>query len=438
MKLRGNRLAAAIAASVWSAASVALETPPGLDSAELELRNYYINQDQRSGDPDYSRVEEWGQSFILNLDSAYTPGTVGFGMDLLGQYAVRLDSGGRIGKDDLTRQPGDLFPLDDGQAADDFGRLDLTLKARAADTTLKLGAFEPDMPVLIRNDSRLLPQVFRGGHLDSEGIDGLTLHLGRFDKARQRNSSDYEGLLTRGGDQASDHFSFAGAEYELGDSLMLNYFVGELHDYYRQHFLGLRHELGLAAGSVRTDLRLFDSGSRGANARGEEGFGSTGVFRDGSDTGEVDNFTASARATYAIGAHELSLGFQQVNGDSDFPYVDNGDGASVYLITYAQLGKFQRSGERTWLADYRVDFADMGLPDLTFAVTYLRGTDIRALEGSERSEWERDLRLEYAPSKGALKNLNISVRHASLRSSVEDQRDIDEARLVLSYTVELD
>lgn len=418
----------------------ALPAMPGVQAgvvedanSELELRNFYINQDQRSGEPGYSRIEEWGQSFIFSVESGYTAGAVGLGMDLLGQYALRLDSGGRVGKDELTRQPGDVFPLDNGQAVDEFGRIDLTFKARAANTTLKLGAFEPDMPVLVANDSRLLPQVFRGGHLESERIERLTLHLGRFDRARQRNSTGYEDLRARGGDSGSDHFSFAGVEYQASDALTLDYFIGELDDYYRQHFAGLRHELGLAHGTLKTDLRVFHSSSQGANARGSDGYGVTGVFADGSDSGEVDNITASVRATYATDAHSFSLGYQQVSGDSDFPYVDNGDGASVYLITYAQIGKFQRSGERTWIAEYRTDLAKLGIPGLAFTATYLRGTDIRALDGDDRSEWERDLRLEYAPSDGLLKNFNLSLRHASLRSGAEDQRDIDEARVVLSY-----
>ena len=434
MKQRARRRAGSFALLLCGLPALAdAQSPLVADgNAELELRNFYINQDQRSGEPDYSRIEEWGQSFILGLESGYTPGTIGFGMDLLGQYALRLDSGGRVGKADLTRQPGDLFPLQGDQAAQDFGRVDLTFKARTAQTTLKLGAFEPDMPVLIRNDSRLLPQVFRGVHLESADIDNLTLHLGRFDRARQRNSTDYEDLLARGGERGSDHFSFAGAEYDVSDSLMLNYFVGELHDYYRQHFIGLRHEAELAQGSLSTDVRLFHSGSQGANARGREGFRVPGVFADGSDNGEVDNLTVSARATYEVDVHQFSLGLQKVSGDSDFPYVDNGEGA------YAQIGKFQRSGERTWIAEYKIDLGEAGAPGLSFAATYLRGAGIRAVDGADRGEWERDLRLEYAPEEGMLQNVNVSLRHASLRSTVADQRDIDEARLVVSYTIELD
>lgn len=128
---------------------------------ELDLRNFYINQDQRSGDPDYSRVEEWGQGFLLDAQSGYTPGTIGVGLDLLGQFGIRLDGGGRSGKEGITRDPGSLFPLEDDGARTEFGRIDFTAKARIADTELKIGTMRPSLPVLRNNDSRLLPQTFR-------------------------------------------------------------------------------------------------------------------------------------------------------------------------------------------------------------------------------------------------------------------------------------
>lgn len=125
---------------IASAVTAGLFTLPGLSLADqgfvagskidLSLRNYYINQDQRSGNPGYSKAEEWGQGFLLDARSGYTPGVVGFGVDLLGQLGVRLDGGGRNGKTGISRNPGVMFPLDSDQAASDFSRLDVAAKAR--------------------------------------------------------------------------------------------------------------------------------------------------------------------------------------------------------------------------------------------------------------------------------------------------------------------
>ncbi|MCM2318635.1 MAG: OprD family porin, partial [Pseudomonas sp.] len=93
--------------------------------ATLNLRNYYINRDFRHADSSaQSRAEEWTQSFILNVQSGYTPGPVGFGVDALGLYSVKLDGG------EGTRGT-QLLPIhDDGKPADDFGRLAVAGKAK--------------------------------------------------------------------------------------------------------------------------------------------------------------------------------------------------------------------------------------------------------------------------------------------------------------------
>ncbi|MDV1073138.1 OprD family outer membrane porin [Klebsiella pasteurii] len=91
--------------------------------ANLTLRNFYINTDNRSGDG-FSKQEEWGQGFILNYDSGYTEGPVGFGLSTLGLLGIRLDGGGKAGSPASGRQPGTVFPLDnDGRAVHQFGSL---------------------------------------------------------------------------------------------------------------------------------------------------------------------------------------------------------------------------------------------------------------------------------------------------------------------------
>ncbi|HAJ87003.1 MAG TPA: outer membrane porin, OprD family, partial [Pseudomonas sp.] len=56
-------------------------------TATLQVRNYYFSRDFSDivGPNQQSKAEEWGQGFILNFRSGYTPGTVGFGADAIGQ-----------------------------------------------------------------------------------------------------------------------------------------------------------------------------------------------------------------------------------------------------------------------------------------------------------------------------------------------------------------
>lgn len=53
-------------------------------SAKVEARNVYFNRDFRDGHSSSSqgasKREEWAQGFILNVQSGYTQGPVGFGV----------------------------------------------------------------------------------------------------------------------------------------------------------------------------------------------------------------------------------------------------------------------------------------------------------------------------------------------------------------------
>jgi hypothetical protein len=81
--------------------------------AKIEARNVYFNQDNRCGPAQPSKLEEWGQGFILNFTSGYTQGPVGFGVDALGMLGIRLDSGrGTHGNPNSVSQGGFVFPTD--------------------------------------------------------------------------------------------------------------------------------------------------------------------------------------------------------------------------------------------------------------------------------------------------------------------------------------
>ena len=139
--------------------------------------------------------------------------------------------------------------------------------------------------------------------------------------------------------------------------------------------------------------------------------------------------------TYKLSNHGLGLGYQKMSGDSDFAYLNNGGGSTAYLITDSQINKFERAGEKTWVGQYSYDFADLA-PGLKFSAKYLRGSDYDVITNADGSkpgdkEWERDLRLDYTVQQGFLKDLGVSLRHASLRSDAD--RDQDQVRVYLTY-----
>lgn len=409
--------------------------------ATLGLRNFYINQDTRNADA--NTQEEWGQGFQFNYISGYTEGTVGFGVDALGLLGVKLDSGkGRHGNPDSSKYGGTVFPTDEnGRAVDDFSSLGLTGKVRISKTEARIGTLQPKLPVVTFNDGRLLPQTFEGGQITSAEIDNLTLIGGQLEHAKGRNSSNTEGLSIGGANNAetgqfSNTFYYAGADYKISKDLLAQYYYGNLEDFYQQHFLGLTHNWAIGPGALKSDLRYFHSDSDGANGSASgraDGYVSTGYYGNGVTKGEVDNDTWSALFTYSLGGHALSAGYQQVEGDSNFPFLNQGDGATAYLITDRQIGKFLSADERTWLAEYAYDFSKVGVPGLKATITYLSGDNIDSAAG-EQKEWERDFRLDYVLQEGALKGLGVSWRNATLRGNTS-AADQDENRLILSYSL---
>lgn len=408
--------------------------------ASLGLRNFYYDRNDKNTVDNRNEAGEWGQGFILNYASGYTAGTVGFGVDAIGLLGVRLDGGGDGDVGD-SRKPGQLFPLEsDGTAVHEYSKAGLTAKAKLSRTELRLGTLQPKLPVVTFNDGRLLPQLFEGGQISSGEIDNLTLTAGHLEHTKTRSSTDDIGLRIGGAsaDADTNKFYFAGGDYKLSKDLTAQYYFGNLEDFYEQHFVGLVHNWALPVGALKSDLRYFDSSSDGKNASAAgraEGYRSSGFWTAGdTNAGEVDNQTWSALFTWTLGGHALSAGYQRVDGDSDFPFLNQGDGASTYLITDVQINKFASAGERTWQTGYAYDFAKLGVPGLKASVVYLSGDNIDALDG-ENKEWERDLRLDYVLQDGALKGLGLSWRNASLRGN--DSADRDENRLIVSYTLPL-
>src|SRR5690606_221202 len=102
-------------------------------SGDLFLRNAYMNRDYYDGRHDST---EWGQGVILNFNSGFTQGVVGFGVDAFGQYALRLDSGrGRAGNGGI-----DFFMVDDnGEVESYVAHGGAALKARFSKTVLSHG-----------------------------------------------------------------------------------------------------------------------------------------------------------------------------------------------------------------------------------------------------------------------------------------------------------
>jgi len=421
--MRKTSLALAVAASTLglSLSQVAHADFIGDSKATLEARNFYFNRDFREGAAEPSKSEEWAQGFILRAESGFTDGTVGFGADAIGMFGFKLDSG------DGTAGSGLLVP--DGASngsQDNYSGLAVAAKAKVSKSTLRVGQMQFKNQAIASSDSRLLPQIFRGGNLVSQEIDGLTLDAGYLDEVNNRNSQDYEdmtlntythsGISFKGGNSANNanEFVFAGGNYKLTKDLIAGYYYSNLEDLYKQHSFNLVHVLPLGdKQSLKTDVRYARSTDDGLS--------------------NVDNKAFGAMVTYALSGHKFGLGYQKMSGDTGFAYVG---GTDPFLVNYVQIGNFAAKDEKSYQARYDFDFASVGVPGLTFMTRFLSGDNIdRGSNVSEGKERERNTELMYVFQEGALKNLGVRWRNATMRNNFG--RDLDENRLIVSYTLPL-
>lgn len=416
-KLGLSILAAAMAVPAVSQAALVEDS-----KASLELRNMYQNRDFRHGGPD--TMKEWGQGFKLRFESGFTEGTVGVGVDALGMVGVKLDqsngtNAGGSGVLDINRRGADA-----GNAESSFGELGLTAKARVSKTVLKLGTLEPMLPVVMANDARLLTSTYTGGMITSQEIEGLTLNAGRLERHNDRDDVSNQKIrlrapsYLRGATVEADRLDFAGGSYVISPELTASYYYGNMEDVYKQHFVGAVHNANLGDGlSLRTDLRYFKSKDEGA-AKG----------------GKIDNDFFNGMVTLGMNAHKFGLGYSTVSGDGNFPYA----AIDAYTVNSVSLTDFTLADMDAWQVRYDLDFTSYGVPGLSFMTRYVHGdgadvgTAIR-----DGKQIERNTLVSYAFQSGPVKGARVTWLNGTLRSDRGVGANINENRLIVSYTLPL-
>ncbi len=408
----------ALSLALIGAGSMALALPLSSQAAgfaedakvTLGLRNFYINRN--FVDPDFSqgKAEEWTQSFILDARSGFSQGTVGFGLDVLGMSAFKLDGGKG------TRNTG-LLPIhDDGRPADNYGRLAVAAKAKVSKTELKVGEWMAVLPILRSDDGRSLPQTFQGAQLSSMEIDGLSLYGGQFRQNSVRNDASMEDMTFGGA--SSDRFNFVGGEYRFNDNrTLVGLWNAELQDIYNQQYLQLSHSQPIGDWTLGANLGYF---------RGNE---------DGSElAGELDNRTWSGLFSAKFGGNTFYVGLQKVSGDTGWMRVNGTSGGSLGNDSFNS--SYDNAGERSWQLRHDYNFAALGVPGLTLMNRYISGDNIHVGATTDGKEWGRETELAYTVQSGTFKNLNVKWRNASIRRDYSTN-EFDENRLIINYPLSL-
>lgn len=380
---------------------------------DLNLRNFYLNKNY-TNTTNQAKAEEWTQSFIFDAKSGFTQGPIGFGVDVLGLYSVKLDGGKGIAGTQL------LPVHDDGRPANDFGRLAVAGKTRVSKTELKLGEWMPVLPVLRSDDGRSLPQTFQGAQITSAEINGLTLYGGQFRKNSPRNDASMEDMSLSGRPTAtSDRFNFAGGEYRFNENrTLLGVWNAELKDIYEQQYLQIQHSQPVGDWVLGANLGYF-WGSEDGSAR----------------LGSLDNRTASGLFSARYGGSTFYVGLQKVSGDNGWMRVNGTAGSSLANDSFSS--SYDNANERSWQLRYDFNFVTVGIPGLTLMTRYIHGDNIRVASITDGTEWGRESELGYTVQSGPLKSLNIRWRNSTMRRDWGSTNSFNEDRVIITYPISI-
>jgi len=386
-----------IAAALVLMAPVAQADLIGDAKTTLNLRNFYFNRDNEGADTN----ESWSQAAHLYVQSGYTEGEVGFGIDLAGFGAARLD-----GKFDRTNN----LPHDGGNIKDldSYGRGGGTLKVRYSNSELKVGLLEPITPVISRDFSRVIPQTFEGAMVTVDELEDVKFTAGHLWKTSPRHQSSQRKLKAGA---ESDGLSFFGAEIKWDDNWSSSYWTARLTDVYDQHYVSSDFKQNLGE-----DIQLFSSVS------------AFDTKKSGNNKTIIDNQAYQLKVGVGFNGHKMTASYQKMEGQHGFPFL--GDSTpQPYLFHFVTNQAFADQGEESIQARYDFDFAAIGIPGLNLMARYIRGSGI---EGKTYTgEWERDTDVGYTFQQGPLKDLSFLLRTASVRNNAGLSRQ--EFRFITSY-----
>lgn len=382
MKWSMIALAVSAGTSQLAMASAQDESKGFIEDSKLSVktRMLYFSRDFRNNEGGQSRREETGLGFVGTFESGFTQGTVGVGVDAIGMLGLKLDSGkGRAGTG--------LFPTgSDGRSQDDYSKGGGAVKFRISDTVLKVGDQFTALPVFATDDSRLLPEIAQGTLITSNEIEGLTLHAGHFTSltAQEQTNRDSFGLKEA---------NVVGGTYAFTDNLSTSLYYSKVEDYWRKYYANVNWALPISDNQgLVFDFNIYDTKSEGsAEYRAFDG-------------DKLDNRAFSLSGAYNIGAHTFTLAYQKVTGDGDYGYGIDG-GGTIFLANSVARSDFNAEDEKSWQARYDLNFAEYGIPGLTFMTRYVRGSDANVAGTSNGKEWERDVDIKYVLQEGPAKDL---------------------------------
>ncbi|MGN0936967.1 OprD family outer membrane porin [Acinetobacter sp. YH16055] len=404
------------------------------------FRTGYIHRDKtnyiENGTGAEKRVTDTSstaQSAIVKLESGFTQGVVGFGVNITGDASFKLGSNNNAGNGMIPRETGinDKGELQKGigDTYDHWARGGASVKARISNTTVEYGTQVLDIPVLASNTARMVPEYFTGVLATSHEIENLEVIAGKFTKNQYSDQINSDG-------RHLDNAIVWGAKYKFNDQLNASYYGLDSEDALERHYINANYTLPLAE---KRSLTLDFNGYHTEWDK-EAGTYSTSPNVDPADR---SNNIWSLAGTLNQGAHSVMLAYQQNTGNTGYDYGENADGAQSIYVANSYLSDFIGNHEKSAQVQYNLNFADYGVPGLNWTSAFVYGWDIK-VNNSAKEAQEREFfnQVKYTVQSGFAKDASLRVRHSYYRASDNYQAgnyigDTNEWRLFLDIPVKL-
>ncbi|MBJ9723270.1 OprD family outer membrane porin [Acinetobacter calcoaceticus] len=402
-------------------------------NGSILFRTGYLTRDKKQGAKDTSSV---AQSAIINLESGFTPGIVGFGVGVVGDGSFKIGENNHAGNQMIPKN-------NDGSAYDHWGRGGGSVKARFSNTTVRYGTQVLDLPVLASNTGRMVPEYFTGTLLTSHEIKNLELVAGKFTKDQMSDQINTDADVYGHG---LDRAIVWGGKYKFNDNLNASYYGLDSKNKLERHYANVNFKQPLTKDSSLTyDFSgyhtKFDKDAITYSATGAVApdYGSTNIAGE-----EKTNNIWAVSTTYNTGPHSVMVAYQQNTGNVGYDYGQNADGFQSIYLPNSYMSDFIGNHEKSAQIQYNVDFGKLGvLPGLNWTTAFVYGWDIKVRNVTDDAK-EREFfnQVKYTVQSGFAKDASLRIRNSYYRASDAYQSnayigDTNEWRIFLDIPVKL-
>lgn len=399
-------------------------------NGSILFRTGYISRDKKNGVDDTS---SFAQTAIVNIESGFTPGIVGFGVGVVGDGSFKIGANKNAGNNMIPRETGfndeGVLTKGAGDSYDHWARGGGNVKARFSNTTVRYGTQVLDLPVLASNTARLVPEYFTGTLLTSHEIKDLEVIAGKFTKNQY---SDQVNTDSRRLDRAI----VWGAKYKFDDNLNASYYGLDSKDKLERHYVNVNYKQPLANDSSLT----YDFS--GYHTKFDEGASTYSQTTD--DLSNRKNNIWAISTAYNTGPHNIMVAYQQNSGNVGYDYGENADGGQSIYLPNSYLSDFIGNDEKSAQIQYSLDFGKLGvLPGLNWTTAFVYGWDIKVKGLTDDAE-EREFfnQVKYTVQSGFAKDASLRIRNSYYRASDAYQTnayigDTNEWRIFLDIPVKL-